>query len=208
MTDTTSAAHRGQSGARRSAPRRRRGSWTAQLPVTIDEENGTLQLGGDILFPRGSAELLSRGVAQAAAPRRGARSGAAVLCRCAPRPASSCNIRHQGRLDAVYHRRPHRYDADPHAALPEQLGSVGGARVRDLQPSGRGVSRPRDAEERPRRRAHRRQRLWRISPGRRQRHRSRDAAQSPDRAALHHGDAHRATRSRGWSIKSMPRRGR
>src|SRR5256885_10404813 len=26
------------------------------LPVTIDEANGTLQLGGDILFPKGSAD--------------------------------------------------------------------------------------------------------------------------------------------------------
>jgi len=29
-----------------------------QVPVTIDEQNGTLQLGGDILFPKGSADVL------------------------------------------------------------------------------------------------------------------------------------------------------
>ncbi|HKT20130.1 MAG TPA: OmpA family protein [Stellaceae bacterium] len=73
------------------------------LPVTIDEENGTLQLGGDILFPQGSADtyadalpklkLLARALdlvlpCYAVAPDSG--------------PLAQCAGKAKGRLDAVY----------------------------------------------------------------------------------------------------------
>ncbi len=74
-----------------------------KLPVTIDEANGTLQLGGDILFPAGSAETYPE-----ALPKL--RLLGEALDRVLPcyavaaeaRPAPSCSNRHQGRLDAVY----------------------------------------------------------------------------------------------------------
>jgi flagellar motor protein MotB len=73
------------------------------LPVTIDEENGTLQLGGDILFPQGSADtyrdalpklkLLARALdlvlpCYAVVPDAG--------------PLAQCAGKAKGRLDAVY----------------------------------------------------------------------------------------------------------
>jgi len=73
------------------------------LPVTIDEENGTLQLGGDILFPQGSADtyadalpklkLLARALdlvlpCYSVAPDMG--------------PLAQCRGKAKGRLDAVY----------------------------------------------------------------------------------------------------------
>ena len=73
------------------------------LPVTVDEENGTLQLGGDILFPRGSAETYPE-----ALPKLrllGEALDQVLPCYAvAPdtRPAVSCGVHHQGRLDAVY----------------------------------------------------------------------------------------------------------
>ncbi len=75
-----------------------------QLPVTIDEAEGTLQLGGDILFPQGSADAYP-----AALPKL--RLLGEALDRVLPcyavagdaPPPSSCNrLRHRGRLDAVY----------------------------------------------------------------------------------------------------------
>jgi len=72
------------------------------LPVTIDEENGTLQLGGDILFPKGSATAYP-----AALPKLrllGYALGRVLPCYAAPgnETPSQCALAHAGRLDAVY----------------------------------------------------------------------------------------------------------
>jgi flagellar motor protein MotB len=73
------------------------------LPVTVDEENGTLQLGGDVLFPTGSADAYPEALPKL---RRLAEALAKVLpCySVAPDAAApaSCDTRHQGRLEAVY----------------------------------------------------------------------------------------------------------
>ena len=75
-----------------------------KLPVTIDEANGTLQLGGDILFPsRLGRDLIPRRCRSCGSSAR--RSiGCCPAMRSPPkrgrrRPAA---VRHQGRLDAVY----------------------------------------------------------------------------------------------------------
>lgn len=73
------------------------------LPVTIDEENGTLQLGGDVLFPAGSADPFS-----AALPKLHVL--AAALAKVLPcyavsadtAAAPNCDNPRAGRLDAVY----------------------------------------------------------------------------------------------------------
>jgi chemotaxis protein MotB len=72
------------------------------LPVTVVEENGTLRLGGDILFPTGSADAYPE-----ALPRL--RLLAAALDKVLPcysssadANASRCNNPHGGRLDAVF----------------------------------------------------------------------------------------------------------
>jgi flagellar motor protein MotB len=102
MTDTTSALTEANL-ARTDLLRDVANILAGNLPVTIDEENGTLQLGGDILFPRGSADSYPE-----ALPKLrllGAALDQVLPCYAvavqAP-PASSCNIRHAGRLDAVY----------------------------------------------------------------------------------------------------------
>jgi outer membrane protein OmpA-like peptidoglycan-associated protein len=73
------------------------------LVVTIDEENGTLQLGGDVLFPTASADaypetlpklrLLAEALAEVL-PCYAVASDAAAMV--------SCDNRHKGRLDAIY----------------------------------------------------------------------------------------------------------
>jgi chemotaxis protein MotB len=73
------------------------------LPVSIDEANGTLQLGGDVLFPKGSADAYPE-----ALPKL--RLLADALGRVLPcyaetserKPQSACTTQHKGRLDAVY----------------------------------------------------------------------------------------------------------
>lgn len=72
------------------------------MPMTLDEENGTLQLGGDILFPTGSADAYP-----AALPKL--RLLAAALDKVLPcyssaadTSAATCNNPHHGRLDAVF----------------------------------------------------------------------------------------------------------
>lgn len=73
------------------------------LPVTIDEANGTLQLGGDILFPKGSADAYAE-----ALPKL--KLLADALDRVLPCYAASgdgraldqCAKKRKGRLDAVY----------------------------------------------------------------------------------------------------------
>jgi len=72
------------------------------LPVTIDEENGTLQLGGDVLFPAGSADAYPE-----ALPKL--RLLAEALAEVLPcysvgpnTPATSCDTRHKGRIEGLY----------------------------------------------------------------------------------------------------------
>lgn len=73
------------------------------LPVTIDEANGTLQLGGDILFPQGSAEAYPNALPKL---RLLARALDMVLPCYAllPHavPLARCKGKHKGRLDAVF----------------------------------------------------------------------------------------------------------
>lgn len=73
------------------------------LPVTIDEENGTLQLGGDILFPTGSADAYPDALPKlrllGAALDKVLPCYAATLGASAP---TACDNPHKGRLDAVY----------------------------------------------------------------------------------------------------------
>jgi flagellar motor protein MotB len=72
------------------------------LPVAVDEETGTLQLGGDILFPTGSADAYPE-----ALPKL--RLLAAALDKVLPcyatageTSAGGCDNPHKGRLDAVF----------------------------------------------------------------------------------------------------------
>lgn len=73
------------------------------LPVTIDEENGTLQLGGDILFPKGSADAYPEALPKL---RLLANALDRVLpCYAVPSDPellAQCATKHTGRLDAVY----------------------------------------------------------------------------------------------------------
>lgn len=73
------------------------------LPVTLDEDNGTLQLGGDILFPKGSADAYAEAVPKL-------RMLGYALDRVLPcyavgvdeRPRDPCVNKYKARLDAVY----------------------------------------------------------------------------------------------------------
>jgi chemotaxis protein MotB len=73
------------------------------LPVTVDEQNGTLQLGGDVLFPTGSADPYAAALPKL---RLLADALAKVLpCYAVPadaKAAPACDTLHRGRLDAVY----------------------------------------------------------------------------------------------------------
>jgi flagellar motor protein MotB len=74
-----------------------------QVPVTVDEQNGTLQLGGDILFPKGSADVYPEAVSKLRL--LGQALDQVLPCYAVAAevtPATSCVARHQGRLDAVY----------------------------------------------------------------------------------------------------------
>jgi chemotaxis protein MotB len=74
-----------------------------QLPVTIDEENGTLQMGGDVLFPKGSADVYPD--ARPQLQLLGKALDQVLPCYAvitAVRPPTTCAVRHKGRLDAVY----------------------------------------------------------------------------------------------------------
>lgn len=102
MTDTTTALTEANL-ARRDLLREVTTLLQGKLPVTIDEENGTLQLGGDILFPRGSADTYPEALAKLRL--LGAALDQVLPCYAVAadtRPAASCALRHQGRLDAVY----------------------------------------------------------------------------------------------------------
>ncbi|HUZ73034.1 MAG TPA: OmpA family protein [Stellaceae bacterium] len=73
-----------------------------RLPVTIDEKDGTMRLGGDILFPSGSADVYPDALPKL--QLLGAALDLVLPCYAvaAPPPTASCDRRHQGRLDAVY----------------------------------------------------------------------------------------------------------
>jgi chemotaxis protein MotB len=99
------------------------------LPVTVDDTDGTLQLGGDVLFPKGSADaypdalpklqLLGYALAQvlpcyAVTPQ-------------APPPAR-CAGKRQGRLDAVY-IEGHTDDTPVHTARFQNNWELSAARA-------------------------------------------------------------------------------
>jgi chemotaxis protein MotB len=73
-----------------------------KLPVTIDEQNGTLQLGGDILFPAGSTDPLPDALPKLRLLAEALDKVLPCYSVSANAAAPSCNIRHHGRLDAVY----------------------------------------------------------------------------------------------------------
>ena len=74
-----------------------------QVPVTIDEQNGTLQLGGDILFPKGAADVFPD-----ALPKLKTLAYALDIvlpCYSVPgddRPLDRCATKRKARLEAVY----------------------------------------------------------------------------------------------------------
>jgi chemotaxis protein MotB len=74
-----------------------------RLPVTVDEDNGTLQLGDDVLFPKGSADSYPE-----ALPKLRMLGNALDLvlpCYAAAadeRPLDHCADKRKGRLEAVY----------------------------------------------------------------------------------------------------------
>jgi flagellar motor protein MotB len=73
-----------------------------QVPVTVDEENGTLQLGGDILFPKGSADVYPEALAKLRLLGTALDEVLPCYAVAAATPAPACAAHHQGRLDAVY----------------------------------------------------------------------------------------------------------
>jgi len=101
MTDTTSALTEANL-ARTDLLRDLAKILGGTLPVTIDEENGTLQLGGDILFPRGSADSYPEALPKLRLLAEALDQVLPCYAAAAAPPASSCNIRHPGRLDAIY----------------------------------------------------------------------------------------------------------
>lgn len=73
------------------------------LPVTVDEENGTLQLGSDILFPKGSAETYPDALPKLRT--LGAALDLVLPCYAVAgdgRLPARCAAKHKGRLEAVY----------------------------------------------------------------------------------------------------------
>jgi chemotaxis protein MotB len=73
------------------------------LPVTIDEENGTLQLGGDILFPQGAADAYPDALPKLKLLARALDLVLPCYATAADaQPQPQCKNKHRGRLDAVY----------------------------------------------------------------------------------------------------------
>jgi chemotaxis protein MotB len=73
-----------------------------QVPVIVDEENGTLQLGDDVLFPKGSADAYPEALPKL---RQLAKALDLVLpcyAHADARPLDYCAATSQGRLEAVY----------------------------------------------------------------------------------------------------------
>jgi flagellar motor protein MotB len=74
-----------------------------RLPVSIDEQNGTLQLGDDVLFPQGSADAYAE--ARPKLQLLASALDAVLACYAvgdADRPAEACGNKRHGRLEAVY----------------------------------------------------------------------------------------------------------
>jgi flagellar motor protein MotB len=79
-----------------------------RLPVTVDEENGTLQLGDDVLFPKGSADSYPE--AQPKLRMLGQALDLVLPCYAIPAnpipgddsPLAQCADKRKGRLEAVY----------------------------------------------------------------------------------------------------------
>jgi flagellar motor protein MotB len=102
MTDTTKKLSEANL-ARRDLLRDMTRILANKLPVTVDEENGTLQLGGDVLFPRGSADAYPEALGKL--QLLGEALAAVLPCYAVSPPtpaAASCSTHHPGRLDAVY----------------------------------------------------------------------------------------------------------
>ncbi len=73
------------------------------LPVSVDEENGTLQLGSDILFPRGSADTYPDALPKLRT--LGAALDLVLPCYAVAgdgRVPARCAMKRKGRLEAVY----------------------------------------------------------------------------------------------------------
>jgi chemotaxis protein MotB len=79
-----------------------------RLPVTVDEENGTLQLGDDVLFPKGSADSYPDALPKLR--MLGYALDLVLSCYAVPatpisgddRPLDQCTDKRKGRLEAVY----------------------------------------------------------------------------------------------------------
>ncbi|HEX3501538.1 MAG TPA: hypothetical protein VHT04_19660, partial [Stellaceae bacterium] len=74
-----------------------------RLPVTVDEENGTLQLGDDVLFPKGSADSYPDALPKLR--MLGYALDLVLSCYAVPaddRPLDQCAEKRKGRLEAVY----------------------------------------------------------------------------------------------------------
>jgi chemotaxis protein MotB len=74
-----------------------------RLPVTVDEENGTLQLGDDVLFPKGSADSYPDALPKLR--MLGQALDLVLPCYAVPgddRPLDHCADKRKGRLEAVY----------------------------------------------------------------------------------------------------------
>jgi len=80
----------------------------SRLPVTVDEENGTLQLGDDVLFPKGSADSYPEALPKLR--MLGQALDLVLPCYAIPAnpipgddtPLAQCADKRKGRLEAVY----------------------------------------------------------------------------------------------------------
>lgn len=72
------------------------------LPVTVDEETGTLQLGGDILFPTGSADAYPEALPKLRLLAAALDKVLPCYAAAADTSVTTCNNPHKGRLDAVF----------------------------------------------------------------------------------------------------------
>lgn len=72
------------------------------LPVTVDEETGTLQLGGDILFPTGSADAYPEALPKLRLLAAALDKVLPCYAAAADTSVAACDNPHKGRLDAVF----------------------------------------------------------------------------------------------------------
>jgi chemotaxis protein MotB len=73
-----------------------------QVPVIVDEENGTLQLGDDVLFPKGSAETYPEALPKLRLLGRALDAVLPCYALAAAGPPDYCAATSKGRLEAVY----------------------------------------------------------------------------------------------------------